>query len=144
MKLFQRKMGKKMKAAINALADGIECGAQLRPQARGNLARTTFNGEQTAYQTCALGAALECQWVKNGMQLNEETEKAFRSTEYDAILGIYGVNNRQLEQQIEVKQVDGDMYRVTSDADICGLIWQLNDKALWTREQIAAFLREAE
>lgn len=145
MKLFKRKLGKKQKAALNALADGIECGAKLRPQAQGNLVKYMgMENEKDTYGTCALGAALECHWVQNGMVLNEETEKAFRSTEYDTILSIYGVQNRAMEKRIQVRDIDGDLYSLTMDADICGLIWQLNDKALWTREQIAAFLRECE
>jgi hypothetical protein len=70
--------------------------------------------------------------------------KAFRSVEYDDILKRYGIINRPLEQQIVVKNIEGDDYTVDQNPDICGLIWQLNDKALWTREQIAAFLRDLE
>jgi hypothetical protein len=139
MKLFKRKMGKKMKAAINALADGIECGAKLRPQATGNLAKTS-----EGIRTCALGAALECQWIKQGKQLNLNTAAEFKSAKYDDILLEYGIVNRPLERLIVVRDVDEDQFTVSRDADICGLIWQLNDKALWTREQIAAFLRDLE
>lgn len=145
VKLFKRKMGKKQKAALNALADGIECGAKLRPQAQGSLLKYIEMVDGTdCYGTCALGAALECRWMQNGTVLNEETEKAFRSTEYDTILSIYGVQNRAMEKRIQVRDVDGNLYSITMDADVSGLIWQLNDKALWTREQIAAFLRECE
>lgn len=138
MKLFNRKMNKKQKAALNALADGIECGAQLHPQAVGNLAA---DYEDAGYATCALGAALECLWVKQGKTLNAETVKAFRSTSYDAILEAYGVPTTQIGVK-RIVEIDGREFK--DEADISTIIWNLNDHALKSREEIAAILRTLE
>jgi len=145
MKLFSRKMNKKQKAALNALADGIECGAKLHPQTCGALVHESgYVDETITFKTCALGAALECAWVKEGKALTPGTLETFRRVEYDTIMQIYGVDNRKLEHRIVVEDCDGEKLTIDSDPDVVGLIWQLNDRANWKREQIAAFLRDLE
>jgi hypothetical protein len=71
MRLFKRPLGKKAKAAINALADGIECGAKLHPEGIGALATHPY-GDETQLQTCALGAGNDRRLaVDAGEQLKE-------------------------------------------------------------------------
>lgn len=141
MKLFKRKMGKKQKAALNALADGIECGAQLHPQSLGNLAVEDFSSGEQVLKTCALGAALEYVWVKQGKTLNADTLREFRSTSYDAILELYGVPNEQIGFN-RIVEIDGCAFK--DEADISTIIWNLNDQVLKSREEIAAILRTLE
>jgi len=136
-------MGKKQKAALNALAEGIECGAKLRPQCQMGLMQP-IDREQN-YGSCALGAAAECALVKQGVQIDASAIELIRQTGYDEILAAYGVMNRVGLNYITVEDGRGNQVRVADDnADIAGLIWHLNDWQLWTRERIAAFLRELE
>lgn len=158
MKLYARKLGKKQKAALNALADGIECGAALIPrQSSGSL--LSFQGMEDGgdvYGVCALGAALACAWNKQGKPLptleNKSAWDEFRSTGYNDILGAYGVENKtglnliqrpQLEPEVNPKTTDY-LRVVDGDNDLAELIWHLNDWLHWTPKRIADFLRSAE
>src|SRR5258705_13259811 len=143
MKLFKRKMTKKQKTAINALADGIECGAKLRPQCRAGLMRIVDedqNEKTGMFGSCALGAAYECALIKKGIKIDREVIYAIIRMSFDDILKEYGVTNRVGLNYIEVETDLGDMRRVADqDADVSALIWRLNDWMNWTREQIAQF-----
>lgn len=145
MKLFKRKLGKKQKAALNALADGIECGAKLRPhQATGGLFKSIgFELGQRVYGTCALGAAAECALFKQGV--TDETERKYKIcsfTDYGDILALYGLKDRTADQPIKVG--DSEVVMDCEGDAISTLIYRLNDQDGWERERIAAFLRECE
>lgn len=146
MKLFKRKMGKKQKAALNALADGIECGAKLHPQAQTSILMEDMTG---TLKTCALGAALACQWAKEGREIGKydtESFTQFGKTSYDEILALYGVENKTGLNLIRVQHAIRDEREMVADEyhSVADFIWHLNDWAHWSREQIAAFLRELE
>lgn len=146
MKLFKRKMSKKQKAALNALADGIECGAKLHPQARTSVLQEDMDG---TLRTCALGAALACQWAKDGREIEgfmTESYRAFTKTSYDDILALYGVENKSGLNLIRVHPDKSEVLEMVADEYmyVADLIWHLNDWTRWSREQIAAFLRELE
>lgn len=146
MKLFNRKMSKKQKAALNALADGIECGAKLHPQARTSLLQEDMDG---TLRTCALGSALACQWAKEGREIggfDTESYQAFVKTGYDDILALYGVKNKSNLRLIRVQSGKSEKLEMVADEYmyVADLIWHLNDWVRWDREQIAAFLRELE
>ena len=144
MKLFKRKMSKKLKTAIHALADGIECGAKLRPQCIGSLMKCVGSEAGTlVYGSCALGAAAECKIRAIVQDMPEATLKAKVQgiTKYSDILAMYGVQDRSADRTIAV---EGD-FNIVSNGEpdaISTLIYRLNDQREWTREQIAAFLRD--
>ena len=147
MKLFKRKLNKKQKAALNALADGIECGAKLRPQqATGGLFKSVDYDKKTMqyiYGTCALGAAAECALVKLGVTDEIVRKHKIQGMgDYDEILALYGLEDRRADRIIKVEEtsiVDEDEGQAIST-----LIYRLNDQQGWERERIAAFLRECE
>jgi len=138
-------MSKKQKAALNALAEGIECGAQLRPQARGGLVKQArWNPDKHTYdcQTCALGAAAECAFMRRGMDEFERLDLICYMTDYNAILALYDVKERESERSIILE--DQDVISQGEPDAIATLIYRLNDQLEWSRERIAAFLRELE
>jgi hypothetical protein len=148
MKLFKRKMSKKMKAALNALADGIECGAKLRPQVFGGLWKSKYVQQSATltYGTCALGAAVECALRREGVSEDEIPQRVAGSTDYSQILALYGLKDRSADCDLRVRNQDED-YLVIDNGEndtIATLIYRLNDQLEWTREQIAAFLRDLE
>lgn len=138
MKLFNRKMGKKQKAALNALADGIECGAKLRPQTWETLFQ--YDAETDGYASCALGAAWECALLKQGKSIDFDCYSGIGNVDYGDILTAYGVVNRNMDRLIEIDE----QWVADTRSDISGLIWGLNDRLEWSREHIAQFLRDLE
>lgn len=132
MKIFKNKLSAGQREALKRLADGIECGAKLRPQGFNDLFHATSTGEPAS---CALGAALECSLIEQGVDVNPNT---LRETEYSTILKQYGVTT---QAQIIDVELNGEAIAYESD-DITNVILRLNDSRRWSREQIAAFLRE--
>lgn len=150
MQLFAKKMGKKTKAALNALAEGIECGAKLRPQVTGGLARSVTiepreDGRRNyTYGTCALGAALDCALRKQGLDEQAALQKIRELNDYDAILQLYDLQDRTATRQIVLDTHDVPLLEKGETQAFSTLIWRLNDTLNWERERIAQFLRDAE
>lgn len=142
MKIFKRKLTPKQYAAIQHLADGIECGAAIRPQAIGKFFEPTENGQVTS---CALGAAWECAMIeKRGAEaitpafLQEGIDEPDFTME--SVLKLYGFKSRarMIEQSYEGQKLCTDF------TGLSVLILRLNDDFKWSRERIAQFLREIE
>lgn len=141
MKLFKRKLSAKQKEALNRLADGIECGAKLRPQTQKKLIGILDddNGENV-YGSCALGAAWECAQIEQGLEVNLSEAASLGRINYLEILKAYGVTT-----QAKMKTVFIEDREITdANAGVDDLIIRLNDWLLWSRERIAQFLREVE
>ena len=132
-----------MKAAINALADGIECGAKLRPQVLGSLCESARNEAGAyVYGSCALGAAYECALMKDGKSEAQRIADMRAQSDYDEILALYGVVDRTADQ-LNTLEDCGITWEGESQA-VSSTIYRLNDLLGWSREKIAAFLRELE
>ena len=151
MKLFKRKMGKKMKTAVNALADGIECGAKLHPRVEGKLAgRFGYDDEpEFKWGTCALGAAAVCYRAKTE-PITDAVLKDIKNTNHSSILALYSVPDRSIENMVEIDfakypgKKNGFSGKVLDGYTISEMIWRLNDWYHMSREDIARFLRDLE
>lgn len=150
MKLFKRKMSKKLKTAINALADGVECGAKLHPQATAQLAGNVGTDEVFQWGTCALGAAVVCKLAQDG-PLTDEQMKSIRNFSHDQILALYGLEADPSADRVVI--IDFEKYEGSSDifsgaispgTPLGEIIWHLNDWYRMSREDIARFLRDLE
>lgn len=142
MKLFKRKLSAKQREALARLADGIECGAKLRPQAHNKLfAKIQGNPDsKPEYWSCALGAALECAVIKQGKEFVPADYDSLGLVDYDDILKMYGVTTQatMITLDIEGKEI------ADPDTSVDDVIYRLNDWLHWSREKIAQFLREVE
>lgn len=137
MKIFKNKLSAGQREALKRLADGIECGAKLRPQGFSALFHVT--SEPGVIASCALGAALECKMIEQGVEVKPESLGETIDTSYSAILKQYGVTTQA--QIIDVELNECEPVAFESD-NIYDVIIRLNDSRRWSREQIAAFLRE--
>lgn len=145
MKLFKRKLSQKMKAALNALADGIDCGAKYHPQVIGALLKPILDTEMNdwTFGTCALGAAYECALRNNGETDENEIKRALnRCNDYNDILAHYGLQDRGSVQPITLE--NAILSEGKGSDSLCTVIYGLNDRLGWSRERIAQFLRDAE
>lgn len=137
MRLFKRKLSVKQKEALSRLADGIECGAKLRPQ---TFERLFGRLDSETYGSCAMGAAWECAVIARGEIIEFEDYLYPSSIEYGDILKTYGVTNSAQMKTIMIEDKE-----ITDQwAGIDDVIYRLNDWLLWSRERIAQFLREVE
>lgn len=136
MRIFKNKLSAGQREALKRLADGIECGAKLRPQGFTALFHTTATGE---IASCALGAALECKMIEQGVEVKPKSLGETIDTSYPAILKQYGVTTQA--QIIDVELNECEPVAFESD-NIYDVIIRLNDSRRWSREKIAAFLRE--
>lgn len=135
MKIFKKKLSAGQREALGRLADGIECGAKLRPQGFTALFHATSTGQ---YASCALGAAYECALIEQGIQVKPQSLAETLDTSYRHILKCFGVTTRA---EIADVEIDGDPIAYETDG-IEEVIIRLNDSRRWSREKIAAFLRE--
>lgn len=136
MRIFKNKLSAGQREALKRLADGIECGAKLRPQGFEALFQLKSDYQ---YASCALGAAWECELVKKGVEITSEYIRMEQDDWFNsAVLESYGVTTKA--QMIDV-EIDGEAIAFEMD-EIDDVIIRLNDHRRWTREQIAAFLRE--
>lgn len=136
MRIFKNKLSAGQREALKRLADGIECGAKLRPQGFTELFPITSSSK---YASCALGAAWECKLIGQGLELTPSIiDQSENTLCHCQILESYGVTTKA--QIIDV-EIDGESIAFDSD-EIDDVIIRLNDSRRWTREQIAAFLRE--
>lgn len=150
MKLFKRKMGKKQKAAINALADGIECGAKLHPQVTAQLAGNVGTDTQFQWGTCALGAAAVCKLAQDA-PLTDDRMKEIRDFSHDQILGLYGLkddpsSDRRIKIDFEKYHGVAGLFSesISPGTPLAEIVWHLNDWYKMSRENIAQFLRDLE
>lgn len=144
MRLFTQKLSEHQKAALKALAEGIECGAALRPQGIEQLfsrivPETYTEDEPQQYASCALGAAWECHMIKTGKSVDLDCDVGIGKIDYDDILKAYGVN---ISLKTIPIMVDG--VAIQERISVIELIWHMNDFLKFTRERIAQVLREAE
>lgn len=136
MKIFKNKLSAGQREALKRLADGIECGAKLRPQ--GFTALFHVTSEPGVIASCALGAALECNMVERGIEVFPQSLAETFDTSYSAILKLYGVTTKA-----EISDVEINNEPIAFETDtIYEIIIRLNDTRRWSREKIAAFLRE--
>lgn len=136
MKIFKNKLSAGQREALKRLADGIECGAKLRPQGFEALFQLKSDYQ---YASCALGAAWECKLVKKGVEITSEYIRMEQDYWLNsAVLESYGVTTKA--QMIDV-EIDGKPISFEMDK-IDDVIIRLNDIRRWSREEIAQFLRE--
>lgn len=143
MKIFKRKLSTKQYAAIQRLADGIECGAKIRPQTT----KMFFDelGENRQLASCALGAAWECAMIdKYGADIVTPQylhgSIADERFSMESVLATYGFKStaKMIETHLEGRNLCNEFTYLSS------LIVRLNDDFGWSRERIAEFLREVE
>lgn len=137
MKLFKRKLSDKQRAALARLADGIECGAKLRPQVHNKLFDWVSNED---FGSCAIGAALECAKIEQEGEFDPNRYVGLGSNDYGDVLAMYGVTTTAQMKTVVIE----DKEITDKDAGVDDLIYRLNDWLLWSRERIAQFLREVE
>lgn len=147
MQLYTEPLTIEQKAAINALADGIECGAKLRPQTQGAAFRVIPLDEAEQICSCALGAALECHLNSVGITIDlsdREKLQTLAETRHSEILTFYGVENQHIEHAFWVDTPNGyvERYAFNESESLSGIVWRMNDYLYWTREEIAAWLRQ--
>lgn len=139
MQLFLTPLTTQQKAALNALADGIECGAALRPQGFEQMFMQDY--EPMQIKTCALGAAYECKLAEQGKNdfngISREELLRLNKTPYVDVLKMYGVENHETAARWDVNADNG----FDPETSLVIVIWALNDRFKWTREAIAAWLR---
>lgn len=136
MKIFKNKLSAGQREALKRLADGIECSAKLRPQ--GFTALFHVTSEPGIIASCALGAAYECSLIEQGVEFKPASLAESIDTSYTTILKCYGVTTRAAIADVEI---NGEPIAFESDG-IDDVIIRLNDSRRWSREKIAAFLRE--
>lgn len=143
MQIFDEPLTEQQIASIHKLADGIECGAKIRPQAQGASFRIMPLDKTDQLCSCALGAALECHLNNQGITLDigdRETLQSLAEIKHSAILEFYGVENQHITHAFWIKD---DVEYLFSEAErLSGIIWRMNDYLYWTREQIADWLRQ--
>lgn len=143
MQIFEQPLTEQEIASIHKLADGIECGAKLRPQTQGAPFRFIPLNDTEVLCSCALGAALECHLNSQGITLDlKDTDKmqAVADTRHSVILELYGVENQHITHAFWID--DPEPYMFHDSETLSGIIWRLNDYLYWTREEIAAWLRQ--
>lgn len=143
MQIFEQPLTEQEIASIHRLADGIECGAKLRPQTQGK--SFGFN-EADEICSCALGAAMECHLNAQGITLDlkdPDKMQTVAETRPSEILELYGVENQHIADAFWIDgNSDHESYMFHEFESLSGIIWRLNDYLYWTREEIAAWLRQ--
>lgn len=146
MQIFEQPLTAQEIASIHRLADGIECGAKLRPQTQGTAFRFMPLNETEVLCSCALGAALECHLVNQGITIDfkdPDKMQAVADTRHSEILEFYGVENQHITHAFWIDGNDAhESYMFHDSETLSGIIWRLNDYLYWTREEIAAWLRQ--
>lgn len=147
MQIFEQPLTEQEIASIHKLADGIECGAKLRPQTQGQAFRFMPLNETEVLCSCALGAALECHLNSLGVTLDlKDPDKlqAAAETPHSKIMELYGVENQHITHAFWIDEHNGhvERYMFNESESLSGIIWRLNDYLYWTREEIAAWLRQ--
>lgn len=143
MQIFDEPLTEQQITSIHKLADGIECGAKIRPQTQGASFRIMPLDRTYQLCSCALGAALECHLNSVGITVDttdKEKLQTLAETKHSAILEFYGVENQHITHAFWIK---GEVEYLFSETEtLSGIIWRMNDYLYWTREQIADWLRQ--
>lgn len=150
MQLYTEPLSIEQKAAINALADDMECGAKLHPKATGTLFHLEPLGVGNSLQvsTCALGAAHACRMQREGTPIptviDLRSEFSWDGQNAETVLESYGIEDRTPDNERYIELPDGEPYHIPGLNPLSVIIWTLNDQFDASREFIAAWLRTLE